>query len=52
MIAQPSEADAVFYCKSTGNMQWIHRLFQLKIVNDVSDEGCPSHGTLIYNISI
>ena len=46
LIGQLCEVDAVFFCKGIEKVQWIRKLFQVKNVKDVNDEGCPSLSTL------
>ena len=52
LLAQLCEVEAVFFCKGMEKVQWIRKLFQVKNVKDVNDEGCPSLSTLYLNVSV
>ena len=52
LLTQLCEVDAVFFCKGMEKLQWICKLFQVKNVKEVNDEGCPSLSTLNLNVSV
>jgi hypothetical protein len=50
IIFQLCKVDAIFFCKGLEKVNWIKKLFQLKNVNDITEQGCPCLSELKFTV--